>query len=141
MVITILMTLVAACLSAAAQAANVSVISGNQVDVGGMLIRLWGIQPPEAEAMCRRGDMGDVCAVTSRRVLERLIGKEELRCLVMASQPGEPVVAKCAVYGKDLGQLMVLSGWATDHSPESSGHYAFEEEVARGERVGMWKYR
>ena len=133
--------LVVLCLSTTASAADLSVVSGSVIDVGGTRIRLWGIRSPETDAMCRRGDAGDACSATSRRVLERLIGNEELRCLVKTGLPGQPIVAQCSVRGDDLGHLMVLSGWATDDRAESGGHYAMQEEVAREERVGMWKYR
>lgn len=140
-VATVLVALMGSCPSTPSLATDVSVVSGNVIDVGGMRIRLWGIRLPEAAAMCHRGDGSRACAAFSRRMLERFIGYEELRCLVMVSQPGQPVGAKCSVREEDLGHLMVLSGWATDDGAESGGFYALQEEVAREQRVGMWKDR
>ena len=123
----------------AVQARNLSIVSGNMIDVDGMRIRLWGIRVPEADVTCHRGNVNESCAAFSRRVLERLIGSEELRCLVKVSHPSQPVGAQCSVQGADLGHLMVLGGWATDDGAESGGFYAVQEEVAREQRVGMWK--
>lgn len=140
-VAVVLMALMGPYPSTPSLAADVSVVSGSVIDVGGMRIRLWGIRLPEASATCHRGGGSRACASLSRRVLERFIGNEELRCLVMVNQPGQPISAKCSVQEEDLGHLMVLSGWATDDGAESGGFYALQEEVAREQRVGMWKDR
>ncbi|WP_431858698.1 thermonuclease family protein [Azospirillum sp.] len=134
--LAVLLTL---CPPTAAQARELSVISGTVIDVNGKRIRLWGIRAPETDTVCRLGGTGDSCAAMSRWVLERFIGDEEVRCLVMISQPAEPVGAQCSVQGNDLGHLMVLSGWARDDGAESGGFYSLQEEVAREQRVGMWK--
>ena len=127
------------CPSITAQARDLSVISGTVIDVNGKRIRLWGIRAPGADTVCRLGTAAETCAAMSRWVLERLVGDGELRCLVMINQPGGPVGAQCSVQGADLGHLMVLGGWATDDGAESGGFYALQEEVAREQRVGMWK--
>ncbi|NUB04613.1 thermonuclease family protein [Azospirillum sp. Vi22] len=122
-------------------AAEISVIAGDRIEVEGRDIHLWGVRAPEADAMCHGNGQGEPCAKVSRRLLEALIGKDEVICIVKDGRPDKPVSAQCSVDGADLGHLMITSGWATDDRAESAGFYELLEQAARTERVGMWKYR
>lgn len=122
-------------------AAEISVIAGDRIEVQGRDIHLWGVRAPEADALCHGNGQGEPCARVSRRLLEALIGKDEVICIVKDSSPDKPVSAQCSVDGADLGHLMITSGWATDDRAESAGFYELQEQAARAERVGMWKYR
>lgn len=122
-------------------AAEISVIAGDRIEVEGRDIHLWGVRAPEADAMCHGNGQGDSCAKVSRRLLQALIGNDDVICIVKDGSPDKPVSAQCSVNGADLGHLMITSGWATDDRAESAGFYELQEQAARTERVGMWKYR
>ncbi|PWC74710.1 thermonuclease family protein [Azospirillum sp. TSH64] len=125
----------------AAMAAEISVIAGDRIEVQGREIHLWGVRAPEADALCHGNGQGEPCARVSRRLLEALIGKDEVICIVKDDRPDKPISAQCSVDGADLGHLMITSGWATDDHAESAGFYELQEQAARTERVGIWKYR
>jgi len=125
----------------AALGAEISVIAGDRIEVEGRDIHLWGVRAPEADALCHGNGQGEPCARVSRRLLEALIGRDEVICIVKDGRPDKPVSAQCSVDGADLGHLMITSGWATDNRAESAGFYELQEQAARTERVGMWKYR
>lgn len=135
--VTLLMPLV----SHTAQAAEVSVVAGDRIEVHGRDVHLWGVRAPEADVLCYGNGQGEPCARVSRRLLEALIGKDEVICIVKDGRPETPVSAQCSVDGADLGHLMITSGWATGDRAESGGYYELQEQAARAERVGMWKYR
>ncbi len=122
-------------------AAEVSVIAGDRIEVQGRDIHLWGVRAPEADALCNGNGQREPCARVSRRLLEALIGKDEVICNVKDGEPDKPVSARCSVDGADLGHLMITSIWATDDRAKSAGFYELQEQAARTERVGMWKYR
>lgn len=124
-----------------AMAAEVSVIAGDRIEVEGRDIHLWGVRAPEADALCYGNGQGEPCARVSHRLLQALIGNDDVICIVKDSRPDKPVSAQCSVDGADLGHLMITSGWATDDRAESAGFYELQEQAARTERVGMWKYR
>lgn len=120
-----------------AAAADVSVAAGNVLMIDGRPFRLWGISPPEPDSVCRRTG-SESCATVARRVLERFLSTEDLRCSVVGAQPDRTLVGRCFVATADLGHLMVLSGWAVDDPEESGGFYREQEEAARTAPAGQW---
>lgn len=122
-----------------AAAAEVLAAAGNIVVIEGRPFRLWGIRPPQPDIICHRGL--EPCAIVARRILERFLGTEDLRCSVVSTQPDGTVVGRCFVATADLGHLMVLSGWAVDLPDESGGFYHEQEEAARAAPAGQWVQR
>lgn len=125
--------------ASAGQAADVTVVAGDTIDVAGRRVRLWGIKAPAPGERCVWEGEDGPCAGMSKRVLELFVGREELRCLVRGNDGTGQVVAQCVVAGRDLGHLMVLSGWAVHDPEEGAESYGLQEEAARSQQVGMWK--
>ena len=78
-------------------------------------------------------------AVRSPRiVLAALIGSDMPDCEKVDTDRYKRTIARCTVGGRDLGSLMVQSGWAVDFTRYSRGHYATEETAAKDDERGLW---
>ena len=88
------------------------VIDGDTIEVQGQRIRLHGIDGPEGRQLCF--DDGDpwLCGTDAANALRNKIGDRQVTCEELDRDCYERVVAKCPVDGEDLGEWMVLRGWA-----------------------------
>ncbi len=67
-----------------------------------------------------------------------LVEGRTVACLIETTDVYGRSVAVCMVDGKDVGELMVRSGWALDFRRYSKGAYAAAEAQAREAKRGMW---
>jgi endonuclease YncB( thermonuclease family) len=126
-------------LSASAQQREIigiaSVVDGDTIDIHGERIRLHGFDAPERN---RPRCVGNVSAYqrSSLFLADNTDGRT-VSCTISGSDDDRHVAA-CRVGGRDLGELMVESGWARDWPRYSDGEYADEEAQARASRRGVW---
>jgi endonuclease YncB( thermonuclease family) len=115
------------------------IIDGDSLEVGGVRIRIFGIDAPEYRQQCRnaRGE-SYACGREARRALDRLIGGRIVTCTPVSHDRYERDVAACAVIGRDLGDAMVRAGHAVDYARHSGGRYAAAEQEARAAKRGIW---
>ncbi len=93
-------------------------------------IRLWGIDTPE------RGEFGYDQATQE---LKNLIDGQNLDCQLKNHDVYQRSLMMCRLDdGRDLGAVMVLSGWARDFTKYSNTYYKLEEEQAKKARRGLW---
>ena len=113
------------------------VVDGNLLDIGGVLVRLYGSDAPELRQYCflqRRFE----CGYSARSHLAELIRGNEVHCELV---PGPRVSGHCRLMGTSdgptLAEQMVADGWAvTDR--RISQDFAEVELDARRENRGMW---
>lgn len=117
------------------------VVEGDRLTVNGLPVRLYGIDAPEIGQTClsRRGESYD-CGAVAREVLERLIGTRPVQCSIYSVLASDEQVGSCAVEGRDLAAIMVLSGWAFPQRSLSS-RYEILEGRAQSARAGVWAGR
>lgn len=117
------------------------VVEGDRLNVNGLPVRLYGIDAPEIGQTClsRRGEPYD-CGVVAREVLDRLIGTSPVQCSIYSILASDEQVGSCAVNGRDLAAIMVLSGWAFPQRSLSS-RYEVLEGRAQSARAGFWAGR
>lgn len=90
----------------------VAVIDGDTLDVGGARVRLHGVDAPEDAQSCDTGSGAQwACGdwVTQEASL-RFAGREA-RCETVDIDRYERIVARCAVDGADIGEMLVSEGW------------------------------
>jgi endonuclease YncB( thermonuclease family) len=109
------------------------IIDGDSLSVGGVEIRLYGIDAPEFRQICRRAARPWACGKGAARFLRQLIGGRELRCRPREEDVYRRTVAVCFVEGSDLGAAMVRAGQAVAY-----GAYGAEEQDARQAQRGIW---
>jgi endonuclease YncB( thermonuclease family) len=118
-----------------------SVVDGDTIEIAGERIRLYGIDAPEVDQMChtRRGKPYP-CGAIAIEVLAKLIAGQPLACSDATRDSAGRLVAVCRVGRIDIGEQMVIAGWALAARHES-GAYVRAERAARSVPDGMWKGR
>lgn len=118
---------------------NVYVVDGDTFHMNGQKIRIWGIDAVELHQTCLKSGQSYECGKSARLHLQSVIGKNVPICTARPKSPKETrTVASCQVVGKDIGRVMVKSGWALDYKHFSKGEYAAEERDGRQKRLGIW---
>lgn len=113
------------------------VSDGDSLHVGGLSLRLFGIDAPERGQNCDLDGEPWPCGTWAREVLERATAKGSLRCKAVEIDRYGRTVATCDGDAGDLGRLMVLSGAAAAYT-RYSDRYLAEEALARAAGRGIW---
>ena len=114
------------------------VIDGDTLDVGGVRVRLHGIDAPESEQRCRAAGERWSCGREATHALAGLIGGKSIACEERDRDRYGRVVAVCSIAGIDLNGWMVGEGWAFAYRRYSNAYIA-EESGARAARRGVWR--
>jgi endonuclease YncB( thermonuclease family) len=131
-------------------AGQASVIDGDTIEVAGQRIRLWGIDAPESDQLCRGSDsLLYRCGSTAANALADKIGLSVVICEPRAIDRYKRTVATCVAAGVDLARWLVRSGLALDWPQYSRGAYAVDQASAVRDGAGMfagsynnpWTYR
>lgn len=112
-------------------------VDGDSLSVGGMSVRIFGIDAPEGKQTCRKDGSEWPCGEEARVRLERLISNGPVRCDSQGLDTFGRTVAICKVGGMDIGQAMVGDGWAVAFTKYSSNYVGPEAEAKRLGR-GIW---
>lgn len=119
------------------------VIDGDTLDIGGIRLRLHGVDAPERGQRCQDADGRDwACGDWSGRALREALREAALVCHDLGERTHGRIVARCDLDGQDLGALLVGAGvvracprYAARH-PHSRGYEQIESRaIAR--RVGL----
>jgi endonuclease YncB( thermonuclease family) len=121
---------------------HVRVVDGDSLQMGGLRIRLAGIDSPELTQLCRwwSGHVTWRCGEEAKRELEGRVHDEPVTCTPTPESPDRygRVLAICiAANGDDLGEQMVLAGWALAYRKYST-RYVEQEMMARLAGKGIW---
>ena len=101
-------------------------------------VRLWGVDSPELGQGCVVGGEVWRCGEEARSKLRSMVGDGEVRCVVRG-RSYDRLVGRCFVGVDDVGEALVLGGWAVEDVRYSGGKYGEGEAEARTEGVGMWR--
>ncbi len=114
------------------------IIDGDTLVWKGRRIRLHGMDAPEIEQTCRDARGGTyMCGWRARRHLKEIIAGRPVYCDKVTTDRYGREVAICLVEGVDIGERMVLDGWAVAYIRYSRA-YAWAEREARKHRRGLW---
>lgn len=109
-----------------------TVVDGDTLRIGGETFRLKGIDAPELAQTCGSWPAGE----EARRALQRLTGKQVVRCERMGTDRYDRTIASCHAGDTDLGAALVRSGMAFAYTTYSV-RYLFDEVRARVDGVGL----
>ena len=117
------------------------VTDGDTIKINGIRIRFHGIDAPEIDQPCWRGNIQYQCGKVAKDYLSRLINNEPVTCQTLSIDKYGRKIAKCYNYkNQDIEALMVSSGMATAYLYYSQD-YARHQEVAKKEKFGIWAGR
>jgi endonuclease YncB( thermonuclease family) len=108
-------------------------IDGDSLRVGGVEIRLHGIDAPELNQTCTVGGRETPCGREARTHLRRLAASGLVTCVGSERDRYGRLLARCRVRGIDINAAMVREGMAV-----AFGAYAAEETEARAAYRGLW---
>lgn len=140
----IIFTLIAlAILSASGWTADLtgraSIIDGDTIEIHGKRIRLWGIDAPEHDQLCRGDDsLPYRCGAKAANALDQFIGPRTVACVPVDTDRYGRTVATCSVAGVDLAKWLVGHGHALDWPRYSKGKYEQEQREAEKAEIGIW---
>jgi endonuclease YncB( thermonuclease family) len=113
-------------------------VSGDALRFGATLVRLNGIEAPEREQRCLRGNNRKWrCAESAQAALEKLTRGKTISCELGARDEHSRQLATCAVEGRDVAAELVRDGhvFATGNFLTRYGRL---ESEARSNKAGVW---
>lgn len=115
-----------------------SITDGDTLRLGEVRVRLFGIDAPERDQVCRDGSGQDyACGARATDALRALIADGPITCMQVDTDRYGRTVATCAAQGQDLGAALVASGWALAYRSFTTD-YVDEEAQAQTLRRGLW---
>ena len=115
------------------------VVDGDTLEMHGTRIRLWGIDAPESDQLCRGEDsLPYRCGAKAANDLAAFIARRPVICIPVSLDQYGRTVATCAVAGVDLAGWLVRQGLALDWPQYSKGKHDTEQHDAERAGRGMW---
>jgi endonuclease YncB( thermonuclease family) len=107
----------ALCLSACADnlSGQASIIDGDTLEIHGTRIRLWGIDAPESNQLCRDDESLQYrCGAKAANELDAFIARRPVDCSPVNMDRYGRTVAVCSIDGVDVAEWPVRNGLALD---------------------------
>jgi endonuclease YncB( thermonuclease family) len=84
-------------------AGQASIIDGDTLEIHGARIRLWGIDAPESDQLCRNRDSEHYrCGQKAANDLDAFVARRPVSCIEVDRDQYKRAVAVCTVAGIDL---------------------------------------
>jgi endonuclease YncB( thermonuclease family) len=116
-----------------------SVIDGDTIEIHGTSIRIFGIDAPEPDQLCRDEDGEPYrCGQKVSNALFDFIDRRPVECVEVDRDRYKRAVSVCTVGGTDIADWLVRNGLALDWPQYSKGGYADAQAEAKREQRGMW---
>jgi endonuclease YncB( thermonuclease family) len=116
-----------------------SVIDGDTLDIHGTRIRIFGIDAPESDQLCRNEDSEPYrCGQKAANDLDAFIARRPVTCVDIDERSFNRTVAVCTIAGVDIADWLVRQGLALDWPKYSKGDYADAQSEAKRGQLGMW---
>lgn len=118
---------------------NAAVTDGDTIRIGDERIRLYGIDAPEKDQVCRHGQLSWPCGDEASKALATMVEGKLVRCLGEKRDRYKRLIATCSTAdAMDLGASMVAQGWALAYRRYSC-RYRGAEHTAKARKLGMWQ--
>lgn len=114
------------------------VTDGDSLRIGDERIRLFGIDALEGKQTCNFRGEEWACGRSSRKALERAIGRQKVACTVYDTDKYKRSVSICRVGETDLNEGQVRDGWAVAYTKYSK-RYSNAEKDAHANDRGIWR--
>lgn len=116
----------------------VHVIDGDTFDVGGVRVRLHGIDAPEVDQTCAHPQRGEWnCGAFVRDEIRDRYEGRTANCQQIDMDRYGRVVGKCFIDGRDINQIIVEDGLAEAYRAYSM-EYDLAEKAAQVRGAGLW---
>jgi endonuclease YncB( thermonuclease family) len=116
------------------------IIDGDTLELAGQRIRLFGIDAPDLDQLCRHGGRDYQCGKVARATLWDLIAGLDVSCAPATGAAAQDGItaATCSAGDVDLSASMVRAGWALADRGATDRYVAAETD-AKTARRGLWQ--
>ena len=127
-----------------------SIFDGDTLEIQDTRFRLWGIDAPESDQLCRNRDSEHYrCGQKAANDLNAFVAPRPVSCIEVDRDHYKRAVAVCTVAGTDIAEWLVKNGLALDWPQYFKGSYAAAQSEAKRDNLGMrsgsfnapWRYR
>ncbi len=119
---------------------EVRVIDGDEIEVAGKRVRLYGIEAPELGQTCWYRNKEFPCGLSARRNLWLNVKDQRLACREKSVVDGVVVALCYDAKGRDVAGDQVRSGWALA-VPKQVEVYIKAEAEAKRQKLGLWNFK
>ncbi len=117
------------------------VIDGDEIELAGKRVRLYGIDAPELGQTCWYQNKEFPCGHYAKRNLWINVKDQRLTCREKSVGDGGVVVALCFdAQGRDVAGDLVRNGWALA-LPKQVEVYIKAAAEAKRQKLGLWNFR
>jgi len=116
---------------------NAVAMDGDSLNMGGIEVRLFGIDAPEYTQVCQRGGQAWRCGEDAKGVLASLVSGKSVECVQRDKDHYGRIVATCKAGSFDLADSLARSGMAVALS-HFSQDYVGAADRAKAARLGVW---
>ncbi|MCH9052036.1 MAG: thermonuclease family protein [Proteobacteria bacterium] len=119
---------------------EVRVIDGDEIEVAGKRVRLYGIEAPELGQTCWYRNKEFPCGLSARRNLWLNVKDQRLTCREKSVVDGVVVALCFDAKGRDVAGDLVRNGWALA-VPKQVEVYIKAEAEAKRQKLGLWNFK
>ena len=126
---------------------SVEVIDGDTIKINQRKIRLFGIDAPEKNQICKKNwlaisfftlSKNYYCGKDATKKLKKFISNKKAKCIGSQKDKYNRLIAICYVRNKDINMWLVRNGLAVSYKKYSS-KYLHQEKMAQKEKIGLWQ--
>ena len=123
--------------AAATLTGSADIVDGDTIKVGGIPVRLEGIDAPESWQTCNRDGRIYGCGQQATQALANLIAGQSVQCEIAGRDAYGRALGVCTAAGIELNRTMVRDGWAFAFI-KYSDRYAADQTAAEAAKAGLW---
>jgi endonuclease YncB( thermonuclease family) len=125
---------------AAGEVAGTAVVTdADTLTVGGLIIRLHGLDAPELRQTCRRADGSPwPCGREATAALAQRLRGGTVRCRLLGTDRFGRALGRCWAGGEEINAWLVREGWAVAYT-RYSWRYLPQQALAWWEGRGIWQ--
>lgn len=113
------------------------VVDADTIKIGGIPLRLFGIDAPESRQTCERDGEPYACGTHATKALADLIDSGLVDCAILGKDDFGRALGICSVEGSEINAAMVTQGWALA-AIKFSDKYVGAEKTAQLAKAGIW---
>ena len=129
------------------KSSKIEVIDGDTIKINGIKIRLFGIDAPEENQICKKNWLSInfftftknyYCGKVSTTKLKKFISNKQVKCIGNQLDKYNRLIAICYLENKDMNMWLVRNGLAVSYKKYST-KYSYQEKMAQKEKIGLWQ--
>jgi endonuclease YncB( thermonuclease family) len=132
-----LMILLTPAAKAATLLGKADIVDGDTIKLGGIPVRLYGIDAPEGRQTCEREGKTYGCGREAKKELATLIGGQTIQCEIAGRDRYARALGICTAGAIEINKSMVREGWALAFT-KYSDRYSADQRSAEQAKVGLW---